>query len=137
MACTIGDSTFIHSGITGLVDLIFNPPATGHVILILDNGTTAMTGLQEHPGTGRTLDHKPTGKVIFEELVHSLGISRIFVVNPIKEQDRLETLITESLAKDEPTVIITRQPCLLAAKKIKQYANENSNSRGQNEENSH
>ena len=57
----IGDSTFVHSGITGLVEMVYNPPPTGHVVLILDNGTTAMTGLQEHPGTGRTLDHRPTG----------------------------------------------------------------------------
>ena len=48
----IGDSTFVHSGITGLVEMVYNPPPTGHVVLILDNGTTAMTGLQEHPGTG-------------------------------------------------------------------------------------
>ncbi len=47
---TIGDSTFIHSGITGLVEMVYNPPKTGHVVIILDNGTTAMTGLQEHPG---------------------------------------------------------------------------------------
>ena len=67
----LGDSTFVHSGITGLVEMIYNPPATGHVLLILDNGTTAMTGLQEHPGTGRTLDHSKTGKVIFEDLARA------------------------------------------------------------------
>ena len=54
----IGDSTFVHSGITGLVEMVYNPPPTGHVVMILDNGTTAMTGMQEHPGTGRTLDHE-------------------------------------------------------------------------------
>ena len=54
----IGDSTFVHSGITGLVEMVYNPPPTGHVVLILDNSTTAMTGHQEHPGTGRTLDHQ-------------------------------------------------------------------------------
>ena len=53
----IGDSTFVHSGIPGLVEMVYNPPPGGHVVLILDNSTTAMTGLQEHPGTGRTLDH--------------------------------------------------------------------------------
>jgi indolepyruvate ferredoxin oxidoreductase alpha subunit len=61
----IGDSTFVHSGITGLVEMIYNPPPSGHVLLILDNGTTAMTGMQEHAGTGRTLDHAKTGKVVF------------------------------------------------------------------------
>ena len=61
----IGDSTFVHSGITGLVEMVYNPPPTGHVVMILDNGTTAMTGMQEHPGTGRTLDHHHTGKYHF------------------------------------------------------------------------
>ena len=65
----LGDSTFMHSGITGLVEMVYNPPKTGHLVIILDNGTTAMTGLQEHSGTGRTLDHHPTGKVIIEEVV--------------------------------------------------------------------
>ena len=74
---TIGDSTFIHSGITGLVEMVYNPPKTGHVVIILDNGTTAMTGFQEHPGTGRTLDHQTTGKVIIEDLVRSLGITKV------------------------------------------------------------
>ena len=64
----IGDSTFVHSGITGLVEMVYNPPPNGHVLIILDNCTTAMTGHQEHPGTGRTLDHEPTGKVVLEDL---------------------------------------------------------------------
>jgi len=55
--------------------MVYNPPKTGHLVIILDNGTTAMTGLQEHPGTGRTLDHQPTGKVVIEDLVRSLGIA--------------------------------------------------------------
>ena len=75
MVSVIGDSTFVHSGITGLVEMVYNPPPGGHLLIILDNGTTAMTGLQEHPGTGRTLDHQHTGKVIFEELARSLGVS--------------------------------------------------------------
>ncbi|MFW5856439.1 MAG: thiamine pyrophosphate-dependent enzyme, partial [Planctomycetota bacterium] len=60
----IGDSTFVHSGITGLVEMVYTPPKTGHVVILLDNGTTAMTGLQEHPGTGRTLAHAPTHRVV-------------------------------------------------------------------------
>ncbi len=62
----IGDSTFVHSGISGLVEMAYNPPPTGHVVLVLDNGTTAMTGQQEHPATGRTLDHGPTNKLSIE-----------------------------------------------------------------------
>ena len=76
----IGDSTFVHSGITGLVEMVYNPPPTGHVVLILDNGTTAMTGLQEHPGTGRTLSHEPTGKIGFEDLARALGVQNVHVV---------------------------------------------------------
>ena len=77
MVSVIGDSTFVHSGITGLVEMVYNPPASGHVVVILDNGTTAMTGLQEHPGTGRTLAHAKTGKVVFEELARTLGIQNV------------------------------------------------------------
>jgi indolepyruvate ferredoxin oxidoreductase, alpha subunit len=78
----IGDSTFVHSGITGLVEMVYNPPPTGHVVIVLDNGTTAMTGHQEHPGTGRKLNHEPTGKVAIEELARAMGIRRVHVVEP-------------------------------------------------------
>jgi len=56
-----------------LVEMVYNPPATGHVLVILDNGTTAMTGMQEHPGTGRRLDHEATGRVVFEDFGAHLG----------------------------------------------------------------
>jgi len=117
----IGDSTFVHSGITGLVEMIYNPPPTGHVVLILDNGTTAMTGLQEHPGTGRTLDHRPTGRVVFEDLARTLGVPHVHVIDPLKEPQRVEQTLRDSLACGRPCVIITRAPCLLAARKIRQY----------------
>lgn len=117
----LGDSTFVHSGITGLVEMVYNPPATGHVVMILDNGTTAMTGLQEHPGTGRTLDHSHTGKVDFEGLVRSLGIKNIFTVDPVTETEKLKAILEESLAKPELTVIIARRVCLLAAASIREY----------------
>ena len=110
---TIGDSTFVHSGITGLVEMIYNPPSSGHVVVILDNGTTAMTGLQEHPGTGRTLEHQPTGKVVIEEVVRSLGIANVHVIDPTINPDAFQNLVTASLAKDELTVIIARRNCLL------------------------
>ena len=118
----IGDSTFVHSGITGLVEMIYNPPRTGHVLLILDNGTTAMTGLQEHPGTGRTLDHRPTGRVVFEDLARTLGVRRVFVIDPTKDRDRFASVLQESLAAAELTVIIARRPCLLAARKSRERA---------------
>ena len=118
---TIGDSTFIHSGITGLVEMVYNPPPTGHVVIILDNGTTAMTGMQEHPGTGRTLEHHPTGKVVIEDLVRSLGIPNVQVTDPTADPAAFQELVAASLAGGKLTVIVARRNCLLAAGKIKEY----------------
>ena len=118
----IGDSTFVHSGITGLVEMVYNPPPTGHVLLILDNSTTAMTGLQEHPGTGRKLDYQPTGRVVFEDLARSLGIANVHVVNPTKDREGFEKLLVAALESAEPAVIIARRPCVLAMRKMKKYA---------------
>jgi indolepyruvate ferredoxin oxidoreductase alpha subunit len=117
----IGDSTFVHSGITGLVEMVYNPPPTGHVILILDNSTTAMTGHQEHPGTGRTLEHEPTGKVSFEELGRSLGLENVFVSDPSADPGKFERLLQDCLANNQLNLIIARRPCLLIAGKIKEY----------------
>ena len=112
----IGDSTFFHSGITGLVEAVYNKPANGHVVVILDNNTTAMTGLQEHPGTGATLTHAPGNKIINEDLVRGLGITEVYVVDPLLENDRLKELLLLARNKDEITVIISRRSCILAAK---------------------
>lgn len=117
----IGDSTFVHSGITGLVEMVYNPPPTGHVVLILDNSTTAMTGLQEHPGTGRSLDHAPTGRVVYEDLARSLGIRNVIVIDPSRETDRFRQVLETALVSNELTLIVARRTCLLAAGKIKQY----------------
>ncbi|MDR3762585.1 MAG: thiamine pyrophosphate-dependent enzyme [Acidobacteriota bacterium] len=117
----IGDSTFIHSGITGLVEMVYNPPETGHVVLILDNGTTAMTGMQEHPGTGRTLEHAHTGKVVFEELARALGIKNVIVMDPVTNPAAFEQTVAEALSKPELSLIIARRNCLLAAKSIQEY----------------
>ena len=117
----IGDSTFVHSGITGLVDMVYNPPPTGHVVVILDNGTTAMTGLQEHPATGRTLDHKKTGRLVVEDLAKAIGINSVVIVDPATDPDGFEKLLTDRLASGDLSLIIARRPCLLAAGKIKEY----------------
>jgi Pyruvate/2-oxoacid:ferredoxin oxidoreductase gamma subunit/pyruvate/2-oxoacid:ferredoxin oxidoreductase beta subunit len=111
----IGDSTFFHSGITGLVEMVYNPPTTGHVVLILDNGTTAMTGLQEHPGTGRKIGGQPTGRVILEEVVRSIGVDSVLVIDPVKEPEQLERALIDALGGNGLTVMIVRRPCLLAA----------------------
>jgi indolepyruvate ferredoxin oxidoreductase alpha subunit len=117
----IGDSTFVHSGITGLVEMVYNPPPTGHVVLILDNGTTAMTGLQEHPGTGRTLDHASTGKFVFERVIKAMGIEDVHVLDPIVDPAGFQALVKQSLDSGRLSVIIARRNCLLAAGAIKQY----------------
>jgi indolepyruvate ferredoxin oxidoreductase, alpha subunit len=117
----IGDSTFVHSGISGLVEMIYNPPKTGHVLLILDNGTTAMTGQQEHPGTGRTLLHDPTNKLRIEDLARALGVKNVDVVDVRADPAGFEELLKKRLAGNELALIIARKPCLLAAGKIREY----------------
>lgn len=114
----IGDSTFMHSGITGLVEMGYNRPSTGHVVIILDNSITAMTGQQEHPGTGRKLDHSPAYKVNYGEIAKAAGIENVFEVNPVKEYDKMKALVKEALEKDELTLIIAKSPCILALKSI-------------------
>jgi indolepyruvate ferredoxin oxidoreductase alpha subunit len=117
----IGDSTFVHSGLTGIAHMTYNRPDTGHLVIILDNSTTAMTGLQEHPGTGRKLDHTPAYQLVIEDVVKAMGIDNVHVINPLKETEKLVSTIKESLEKDELSVIIARQPCILATGKIKKY----------------
>jgi len=117
----IGDSTFVHSGITGVAEMVYNPPKTGHVVLILDNGTTAMTGQQEHPGTGRTLHHDPTGKISFEGLAKAMGVQNVHLVEHVDTDSSLEPLLRELLAKPETSLVVVRQPCVLAAPKIRFY----------------
>jgi indolepyruvate ferredoxin oxidoreductase alpha subunit len=117
----IGDSTFVHSGITGVAEMVYNPPKTGHVVVILDNGTTAMTGQQEHPGTGRTLQHDPTGKISFEGLARAMGVQNVHVVEHVDTDSSLEPLLKDLLAKPETALVVVRQPCVLAAPKIRFY----------------
>jgi len=117
----IGDSTFVHSGITGLAEMVYNPPDTGHVVLILDNGTTAMTGQQEHPGTGRSLNHDPTGRIRFEELGRAMGIQNVHSLDRFTDGHLLADLLRDLLAKPETSLVVVRQPCVLAAPKIRFY----------------
>jgi len=106
----IGDSTFLHSGITSLLNMAYNN--SDALIIILDNSTTAMTGMQEHPGTGYTLMGKEAKKVNLNVLVSALGIENIRVINPnnIKET---QGAIKEELASNGPSVIISQSPCVL------------------------
>ncbi len=117
----IGDSTFVHSGIGGLVEMAYNPPATGHVVIVLDNGTTAMTGQQEHPGTGRRLDHGPTNKLSIEGVATAIGIQSVSVIDAYAEPERFEQLLVERLAATELSLIVARRPCILAAADIRRW----------------
>jgi indolepyruvate ferredoxin oxidoreductase alpha subunit len=116
----IGDSTFVHSGISGLVEMVYNPPPDGHVLIILDNSTTAMTGHQEHPGTGRKLNHEPTNKLVIEDLARSFGVKRVHVVEPRVGANEFDRVLDECLASRELCVIIARRPCLLIVKRLRE-----------------
>ncbi|MGZ6314419.1 MAG: thiamine pyrophosphate-dependent enzyme [Candidatus Limnocylindrales bacterium] len=117
----IGDSTFVHSGISGLVEMAYNPPPGGHVVIVLDNGTTAMTGQQEHPATGRTLDHQPTAKLSIEAVASAVGIGSVTVIDPYADPDGFERLLVERLAAPDLSVIVARRPCILAAADIRRW----------------
>lgn len=117
----IGDSTFVHSGLTGLAEMVYNPPKTGHLVLILDNETTAMTGQQEHPGTGRSLNHAPTARMRFEEVARAMGVQNVEVVDAADKHLSLKDRISELLASDQTSLLVARQPCVLAAPKIRLY----------------
>ena len=122
----LGDSTFWHTGINGIVDMVYNKPATGHVVMVLDNSITAMTGLQEHPGTGRKLDHTPAEKkLVIEDTVRAMGVDNVDIIDPLTEQDKLQKVLAERLASNDTTVIIARRPCILGAVKAKSYEEKN------------
>ncbi len=106
----IGDSTFLHSGITGLLDMVYN--GSSGTLLILDNGTTAMTGTQEHPGTGKNLAGERAPAVDLEALVRSLGVKDVAVVDPY-EIKQFETAVKHAVENKGPSVIIARHPCML------------------------
>ena len=106
----IGDSTFMHSGMTGLVTVAYN--ATNSTVIILDNSITGMTGHQQNPTTGYNIKGDPAAKVDLEALCHALGINRVRVVDPY-DLAACETAIKEELAAEEPSVIISRRPCVL------------------------
>ncbi len=106
----IGDSTFIHSGITGLIDMVYNK-GTGTVI-ILDNSITGMTGHQQNPTTGFTIKGEPTRQVDLVKLCQAVGIDRVRVCDPF-DLEGFEKVVKEEIAAEEPSVIIAQRPCAL------------------------
>ena len=108
--CVIGDSTFMHSGVTGLINIAYN--GSNSTVIILDNSITGMTGHQQNPTTGYNIKGDPASKIDLETLCRSVGINRVTVVDPydLKECERV---LKEELKADEPSVIISRRPCVL------------------------
>lgn len=106
----IGDSTFIHSGITGITDIVYN--MTNSTIIILDNSITGMTGHQQNPTTGKNLRGEPAGKVDLEALCRALGYNRVRVVDPY-DLAGVEQVLKEELDAEEPSIIISRRPCVM------------------------
>lgn len=106
----IGDSTFIHSGMTGITDISYN--MSNSTVIILDNSITGMTGHQQNPTTGKNLRGEPAGKVDLEALCKALGFNRVRVVDPY-DLKAVEEAVTEELAVKEPSIIISRRPCVM------------------------
>lgn len=111
----IGDSTFLHSGITPLLDMAYNK--SNAVIVICDNRTTAMTGMQEHPATGFTLQGEKTFGVDLAALAGVLGIESIRIVDPY-DLKNVRNVLKEELAKDGPSVVISRRACILFKREV-------------------
>ncbi len=111
----IGDSTFIHSGITGLIDAVYNKAKI--TVIILDNRTTGMTGHQNHPATGRTIKNEDTYELDLAEVCRAVGVRRVRTVDPV-DLAATEEAICASLAEEEVSVVIAKRPCALLAKKM-------------------
>ena len=106
----IGDSTFMHSGMTGLANIAYN--GTNSTVIIVDNSITGMTGHQHNPTTGYNIKGDPAAKIDLEALCHALGINRVRVVDPY-DLKATEQAVVEEIAANEPSVIISRRPCAL------------------------
>ncbi len=106
----IGDSTFMHSGVTGLINIAYNQ--SNSTVIILDNSITGMTGHQDNPTTGKTIKGDPTTAVSLELLAKAVGIDRVRVIDPYNLQE-CEDVLREEIAAEEPSVVISRRPCAL------------------------
>ena len=112
----IGDSTFLHTGVNSLMNMMYNR-ATG-TVMILDNSTTGMTGHQDHAATGKTLLGEPTYAIDIPALCRAIGVKNVVEVNAF-DIEKLEKVVKEEVAKDEVSVIITKSPCVLLDKSKK------------------
>ncbi|MBO5842312.1 MAG: indolepyruvate ferredoxin oxidoreductase subunit alpha, partial [Clostridia bacterium] len=110
LVSVIGDSTFIHSGITGLIDIVYNKGA--NTVIVLDNSITGMTGHQQNPAMGKTIRGEDTRAVDLIALCHAVGVQRVRVADPF-DLATFEAVVREEVAADEPSVIIAQRPCAL------------------------
>ena len=111
----IGDSTFIHSGITGLIDAVYN--RSNVTVIVLDNRTTGMTGHQDHPGTGKTIHKEETYELDLAQVSRAVGVKSVRTVDP-SDLSALEKAVKEEVAKEEVSVIIAKRPCVLLSKRL-------------------
>ena len=109
----IGDSTFMHTGVNSLINMVYNQ-GTG-TVMILDNSTTGMTGHQDHAATGKTLQGEEVPAINIYELCKTIGVKNVYEIN-VFDTEGLEKLLKQELAKDEVSVIITKTPCVLLNK---------------------
>ncbi len=116
IVAVIGDSTFLHSGITGLMDIVYNKGIT--TVIILDNATTAMTGRQDHPSSGFTLKGEKTKEIDIAEICRALGVERVRHINPFNPGE-IENIISEEINQSLPSVIISKSPCVLLKHKAR------------------
>jgi indolepyruvate ferredoxin oxidoreductase alpha subunit len=110
LVAAIGESTFVHSGITGLIDMVYNGN-TG-TVMIMDNSVTAMTGGQENPTTGKSLRGEPAPRLDLKELCRACGAKHVRVVDP-HDLEEMEKVLRKEMQRDELSVIITRRPCIM------------------------
>lgn len=110
VVAVLGDSTFMHSGITGLLNTVYNNSYAS--VIILDNRTTAMTGHQENPASGKNIMGEPASQVDLELLCKSLGVKRVVVIDP-NDIDETRRVLKEEIGSPDPSVIISRAPCIL------------------------
>ncbi len=114
LVAVIGDSTFVHSGITNVINAVYNQGTS--TTIILDNSITGMTGHQQNPATGKTLKGEPTNKLDLEALLKAIGVNNVVVVDAYDLKE-VERVIKEETAREEVSVIIARRPCVLLTKK--------------------
>jgi indolepyruvate ferredoxin oxidoreductase alpha subunit len=110
----VGDSTFFHSGITGLLDIVYNKGKS--TIIVVDNRTTAMTGHQDHPGTGKTLMGETTKEISIQEIGKACGVERVVTLSPY-DVENTQKVIDEELNANEPSLIVSYAPCPLRERK--------------------